>query len=74
MSTTVPQNKKGAGRRDFLRGIGMSAGVTLAAVAGPMTAAAITDDKNRHNERKTRYRADSPEVKTYYRVNRYPSK
>ena len=74
MRTTVAQNKKGAGRREFLRGIGMSAGVALAAAAGPLTADAIADDKNRHDERKNRYRADSPEVQTYYRVNRYPSK
>jgi hypothetical protein len=60
------------GRRDLLRvlaaGAGAAAVSTLPAkVAGAANVATAKD-------RKPRYRADSPEVQTFYRVNRYPAK
>jgi hypothetical protein len=58
-------------RRDVLRALGVGAGAaataSVALVAQTSGRNAIADEK-----RKARYRADSPEVQTYYRVNRYP--
>jgi len=34
---------------------------------------AKADSENNDEKRKTRYNANSAEVQTYYRVNRYPS-
>jgi hypothetical protein len=58
------------GRRDFLRALGAGAGV---AVATPLATPAAADTENNDEKRKARYKADSAEVKTYYRVNNYPS-
>jgi hypothetical protein len=33
----------------------------------------MADTENDNDKRKARYKADSAEVKTYYRVNGYPS-
>jgi nitrous oxide reductase len=61
------------GRRDFLRALGASAGA--AAVTGaPLASQAVADTESNDEKRKARYKADSAEVKTYYRVNGYPSK
>jgi hypothetical protein len=60
-----------AGRRDFLRGIGIGtvgAGATLVA---PLVGPAQADSENNDEKRKARYK-ESDHVKTYYRVNRYP--
>jgi hypothetical protein len=65
-------NKTKVGRRDFLRAIGAGAGVAVTA-AGPLAAEARADSENNDEKRKARYQANSPEVQTYYRVNRYPS-
>jgi hypothetical protein len=59
------------GRRDFLRVLGAGAGA--AAVTAPLATPAAADTENNDEKRKARYKADSAEVKTYYRVNRYPS-
>jgi hypothetical protein len=60
-------------RREFLRAF--SAGATVAfATAAPLAGAVHADTETVDEKRKTRYRADSPEVQTYYRVNRYPTK
>jgi hypothetical protein len=65
-------DKTKLGRRDFLRALGAGAGA--AAVTAPLAAApAAADTENNDEKRKARYKADSAEVKTYYRVNRYPS-
>jgi hypothetical protein len=59
------------GRREILRGFAIG---TIAAAAGatpPLPAAA--DTENAAEKRKARYQADSPEVQTFYRVNRYPA-
>ena len=64
--------KEKLGRRDFLRALGAGAGVA-AVSAAPMATPAAADSENNDEKRKARYKADSAEVKTYYRVNRYPS-
>jgi hypothetical protein len=55
-------------RRDLLRA--MTAGVALAGVARVDDVEALPD--NVDEKRKARYRANSPEVQEFYRVNRYP--
>jgi hypothetical protein len=62
------QPKTTVGRRQFFRAIG---GVA-AATAAPLTPDALADSESDDDKRKARYR-ESDEVKTYYRVNRYPS-
>jgi hypothetical protein len=63
------QRKTGVGRRQFFRAIG---GVAAAAAAAPVAPPAHADSESDDDKRKARYR-ESDEVKTYYRVNRYPS-
>jgi nitrous oxide reductase len=60
------------GRREFLRALGAGAGVA-AVSAAPLAAPAAADTETNDEKRKARYKADSAEVKTYYRVNSYPS-
>lgn len=59
-------------RRDLLLA------VTAAGAAAALGAASIppadADAVRRRDKRKPQYRADSPEVQTFYRVNRYPAK
>ncbi|MGI8525156.1 MAG: twin-arginine translocation signal domain-containing protein [Pseudolabrys sp.] len=71
MKTTPTQNRKGVGRRDFLRALGAGAALTAAA---PIVGEAIADGENNDEKRKTRYKADSADIQAYYRVNRYPAK
>lgn len=60
------------GRRDFLRIVG--SGVGAAAGAGALaTAPAHADSETNDEKRKARYR-ETEHVKTFYRVNRYPTK
>lgn len=66
------EKKVAVGRRDILRKIGigtLSAGATLAT---PLVGPAQADSENNDEKRKARY-TESDHVKTYYRVNRYPS-
>lgn len=57
-------------RRDLFR-VAALTGVAAIAVAP----AAPSDEKSaRQDKRRPQYRADSPEVQTFYRVNRYPAK
>jgi hypothetical protein len=63
-------DKTALGRRDVLRGLGLGAG--LAATAVPLASTAKADTETNDEKRKPRYKADSPEVQTFYRVNRYP--
>ena len=58
------------GRRDFLRALGGSAGVAVAA-GGPLASEARADTENTDEKRKARYK-ETDHVKTFYRVNRYP--
>jgi hypothetical protein len=62
------KEKSTVGRRDFLRTIGVGA---TAALASPLVSEAKADTETNDEKRKARYR-ESDEVKTYYRVNRYP--
>lgn len=65
------QTKTTVGRREFLRVLGAGAGATAAAsvpLAAPAAAAESDQDK-----KKARYQANSKDVQTFYRVNRYPS-
>jgi hypothetical protein len=60
------------GRRDLLRVL--AAGTGAAAVSTAPVAAAAPETKDAAKKRRARYQADSPEVQTFYRVNRYPTK
>ena len=59
------------GRRDILRGFAIGTVVVAASATQPLPAAA--DTENDAEKRKARSQADSPEVQTFYRVNRYPA-
>jgi hypothetical protein len=61
---------KAVGRRDFLRALGAGAG---AAVAAPLATPAKADSESNDEKRKARYK-ETDHVKTFYRVNRYPTK
>ena len=66
------ERKTTLGRREFLRTLG--AGATVAAAAAtPLADEARADTESNVEKRKPRYQANSPEVQTFYRVNRYPS-
>jgi uncharacterized protein YcaQ len=65
------QQKITVGRRNFLRVLCVGAGV--AATPAVLVTEAKSDSENNDEKRKARYKADSVEVKTYYRVSRYPS-
>ena len=58
------------GRRDLLRVLAAGTGAA-AASAAPLAAAPQTADAAK--KRRARYQANSPEVQTFYRVNRYPT-
>jgi len=64
------EGKTKLGRREFLRVLGAGAGA--AATAAPLATPAAADTENNDEKRKVRYKANSAEVQTYYRVNRYP--
>jgi len=59
------------GRHDMLRGLAMGSGA--AAVSAATIAPAVADSESNGEKRKARYQANSPEVQTFYRVNRYPT-
>ncbi len=66
------QDKSKLARRDFLRVIGLGAGVAAAAaqfVATTATEAAAAESMS--EAKKARYNPNSADIKTYYRVNRY---
>jgi hypothetical protein len=65
------ERKTKLGRRDFLRALGAGAGVAATA-SGPLAGAAAADTENNDEKRKARYK-ETDHVKTFYRVNRYPS-
>jgi hypothetical protein len=65
------ERKASVGRRDFLRALG--AGATFAAAAAaPLAQSAHADTESNDEKRKSRYK-ETEHVKTFYRVNRYPS-
>jgi hypothetical protein len=70
--TSMKSETRKVARRDFLRTLGVGAGVAVTA-AGPLADAARADTETNDEKRKTRYR-ETDHVKTFYRVNRYPTK
>ena len=58
------------GRRAVFHGLIVGIGAATA-VAPPSPARADTESNS--EKRKARYQSDSPEVQTFYRVNRYPA-
>lgn len=65
------ERKAKVGRRDFLRALGVGAGVAVAS-AGPLSTDVRADSETADEKTKARYK-ETDHVKTYYRVNRYPS-
>jgi hypothetical protein len=59
------------GRREFLRTFGVAA--SAVAATGLLGDQARADTETRDERRKPRYR-ETDHVKTFYRVNRYPTK
>jgi hypothetical protein len=66
------QDRKAVGRRDFLRALGAGAGAAVAA-SGPLATTGRADSESNEEKRKSRYK-ETEHVKTFYRVNRYPTK
>lgn len=65
------QDKSKLGRRDFLRGMGVGAGLAVTAAA-PFATEAVAQESNA-DKTKARYK-ETDHVKAYYRVNRFPAK
>jgi len=63
------QRKTLIGRRDLLLAVTVSGAVVAMGSASSPTPAELRRDK-----RKPQYQSNSPEVQTFYRVNRYPVK
>jgi len=61
--------KTTVGRREFLRVLGAGG---AAAAAAPLSTQAKADTETNDEKRKARYK-ETDHVKTFYRVNRYPS-
>jgi hypothetical protein len=61
-------------RRDVLLVVAASAVATGAGVASIASSGSPTPAANRRDKRKAQYQANSPEIQTFYRVNRYPVK
>jgi TAT (twin-arginine translocation) pathway signal sequence len=68
----MKQERKAVGRRQFLRTLGV--GTAAVAAGGPLVSEARADSESNDEKRRARYKADSPHIQAYYRVNRYPSK
>ena len=65
------QEKQKLGRRDFLRAMGAGAGLAVTMAAPLATKAAASESDA--DKKKARYKANSADVQTFYKVNRYPS-
>ena len=65
------KQKANGGRRAFLRALGAGTAVAITA-SGPSAQEAAADTESNDERRKSRYR-ETEDVKTFYRVNRYPS-
>jgi hypothetical protein len=63
---------KTVARREFLRTLGAGAGAAVASAA-PLAGTAHADSESNADKRKARYK-ETDHVKTFYRVNRYPTK
>ena len=64
------EQKSKLGRRDFLRAVGAGAGLAVTAAA-PLATEAVAEETDAEKN-KSRYNPNSDDIKTYYRVNRYP--
>jgi len=64
-----PKSRATLGRRQFLRTLGLGAAVT--ATPGLATEA-MADSETSDEKRKARYK-ETEHVKTFYRINQYPS-
>ena len=64
------ESKTRLGRREFLRVVGAGAGAAVTPAA--FIDEAQADTENASEKTKARYRADSEDVKAFYRVNGYP--
>jgi hypothetical protein len=64
------RRKTGIRRRDVLIAVSAS-GVAAVMGAAPIPSA---EAARRRDKRKPQYQANSPEIQTFYRVNRYPAK
>src|SRR5262245_35738550 len=64
------QEKEKLGRRDFLRAMGAGAGLAVTAAA-PLATEAVAAESDA-DKKKARYQANSTDVQSFYRVNRYP--
>jgi hypothetical protein len=64
------RDKENLGRRDFLRAMGAGAGLAVTAAA-PLATGAVAAESDA-DKKKTRYQANSTDVQSFYRVNRYP--
>ena len=64
------QDKAKLDRRGFLRVMGAGAGLAATATAVTGEAAATESEAEK---KKARYQANSTDVQSFYRVNRYPS-
>jgi hypothetical protein len=64
------QEKEKLGRRDFLRAMGVGAGLAVTAAA-PLATEAVAAESDT-DKKKARYQANSTDVQSYYRTNRYP--
>jgi hypothetical protein len=65
-----PKATASLGRREFLRTLGV--GSAAVAASSPLIGEAHADTETNDEKRKARYR-ETEHVKTFYRVNRYPS-
>jgi hypothetical protein len=63
------KGKATLGRRSFLRALGLAAAVTA---APGLATEAMADTETNDQKRKARYK-ETEHVKTFYRVNHYPS-
>jgi len=66
----MKQDKTKLGRREFLRVMGASAGLAVAAAA-PLATEAVAATESDAEKKKARYNPNAEDVKNYYRVNRY---
>jgi hypothetical protein len=64
------QDKSKLGRRAFLRAMGAGAGLAVTAAA-PLASEAVAAESDAE-KKKARYQANSADVQSYYKVNRYP--
>ena len=65
-------SRGGMNRRNFIRSVGSGSALAAAAAAAPIVAATDAQAYDPGAEqRKARYRADSDDVKAFYRTNGY---